>query len=140
MDIRIDDGLKDYTLNGAVTVRFNPTDSAFVKKLYSTFTALDEKQDAYKAEVQAAKNTAAIFDIAEKRDAEMREMIDGIFGMPVCEPLFGSMNVYAMAEGLPVWANLLLAIMDEVDTTFAAEQAKTTPRLDKYTAKYKNRK
>lgn len=139
MEIRIDTGLKEYDFNGAVKVWFNPTDSAFVKKLYSTFTALDEKQDEYKREIEAAQGNAKIFEIAEARDKEMRDMIDGIFGMPVCEPLFGSMNVYALADGFPVWANLLLAVMDEIDESFALEQKKMTPRLDKYTAKYKKK-
>ena len=32
--------------------------------------------------------------------------------------------------------NLMLAIMDEVDTTFAREQKATNPRIQKYTKKY----
>ena len=70
----------------------------------------------------------------------MRELIDSVFdGTPVCTLLFGSMNVYAMASGLPVWANLMLAIMDEVDTAFAREQKATNPRVQKYMAKYRKK-
>lgn len=139
MDINIGTGLKEYNLNGAVKVYFNPTDAGFVRKLYGTFTALDKKQDEYRREIEQAQGTAKIFEIADARDKEMREMIDGIFEIPVCQPLFGSMNVYAMADGLPVWANLLLAIMDEIDDSFAMEQKKMTPRIDKYTAKYQKK-
>ena len=46
------------------------------------------------------------------------------------------MNVYAMADGLPVWCNLMLAVMDEIDTSFAREQKRMNPRIAKYTAKY----
>ena len=46
------------------------------------------------------------------------------------------MNVYALSDGLPVWANLMLTIMDEIDTTFAREQKATNPRISKYTKKY----
>ena len=49
---------------------------------------------------------------------------------------FNTPNVYAMADGLPVWCNLLFAIMDEIDTSFAREQKATNPRIQKYTAKY----
>ena len=63
-------------------------------------------------------------------------MIDEALGQPVCGALFGGMNVYAMADGLPVWCNLMLALMDEVDTSFAREQKATNPRIRKYTAKY----
>ena len=81
-------------------------------------------------------NHREIFEIARLRDTEMRELIDGVFGRPVCAELFGDMNVYAMADGLPVWCNFLLAVMDEIDTTFAREQKLTNPRIQKYTAKY----
>ena len=79
------------------------------------------------------------FEIARRRDAEMRAMIDEAMGVPVCDALFGGMNVYAVADGLPVWCNLMLAIFDLIDTTFAAEQKKTNPRIAKYTAKYQRK-
>ena len=66
----------------------------------------------------------------------MRAMIDETLGASVCDALFGGMNVYAMADGLPVWCNLLLAVMDEIDTSFAKEQKRMNPRIAKYTAKY----
>lgn len=65
----------------------------------------------------------------------MREIIDGVFG-PISESVFGEMSVYAVAGGLPVWCNFLLAVIDEVDTTFAREKKATNPRIAKYTAKY----
>ena len=36
----------------------------------------------------------------------------------------------------PVWCNLMLAVMDEIDTTFSREQKATNPRIAKYTEKY----
>lgn len=134
--LNINTGVVEYCLNDKVTVSFNPTDSAFVEKLFDTFETLDKRQESYKAEIERISDKREIFAIARKRDVEMREMIDGVFGMPVCGSLFGSMNVYAMADGLPVWCNLMLAVMDEVDTTFAREQKATNPRIQKYTAKY----
>lgn len=136
-ELRFETGLVTYDLNGNAQVTFNPTDSAFVERLFNTFDALDKKQEAYKAEVEKVADKREIFDIARRWDAEMRAMIDETMGQPVCEALFGGMNVYAMADGLPVWANLLLAVMDEVDTTFAREQKTTNPRIQKYTAKYR---
>ena len=131
-------GLVTYDLNGKIELTFNPTDTAFVEKLFNTFDELDKKQEAYKAEVENAKKRE-IFDIARKRDEEMREMIDSALGVPVCEAVFGGMNVYALADGLPVWANLLLAIMDEIDTSFAREQKQSDVRIRKYSEKYKRK-
>jgi len=133
--IGFDDGLVQFDINGKCSVVFNPTDSAFVEKLYNAFDALDKKQESYKAEIERTADSREIFSVARKEDAEMRETIDGVFG-PVSGSLFGGMNVYALAGGLPVWANFMLAVMDEIDTTFSREQKLTNPRIAKYTAKY----
>lgn len=135
-DIRFDDGLVSYNLNGKIDVCFNPTDSNFVEQLYKAFEELDKKQESYKAEIEKIGNKKEIFDFARQRDAEMRRMIDALFDAPVCDAVFGEMNVYALSKGLPVWCNLMLAVMDEIDTTFTREQKATNPRLAKYTAKY----
>ena len=106
---------------------FNPTDSGFVEKLFNAFDTLDKKQETYKAEVEKTANKRDIFDTARKMDDEMREIINEVFHVDICSALFGEMNLYALADGLPVWANLMLAVMDEVDTTFSREQKATNP-------------
>ena len=138
-DIRFETGVVTYNINEAFEVAFNPTDSAFVKRLFDAFDYLDKKQDAYKEEVEKISDKKKIFEISEARDKEMREIVDGVFNAPVCDAVFGCMNVYAYANGLPVWCNLMLAVMDEIDTTFAREQKATNARIAKYTQKYKIR-
>lgn len=138
-DIRFETGLVDYDINGRATVRFNPTDSFFVERLFRTFDALDRKQEDYQAEIDRLSDNREVFEIARARDAEMRAMVDEALGAPVCDAVFGGMNVYAVADGLPVWCNPMLAIFDLIDTTFAAEQKKTNPRIAKYTAKYQRK-
>ena len=133
--LSFDTGLVTYDLNGKIGLTFNPTDSAFVERLFNTFDELDKKQDQYRAEVENV-DRREVFNIARKRDAEMREMIDGALGAPVCDAVFGGMNVYALANGLPVWANLLLAVMDEIDTSFSREQKMTNTRIRKYSDKW----
>lgn len=135
-ELVFDTGRVTFSVNGACEVSFNPTDSEFVKRLFDAFETLDKKQDAYKAEVEKMADKKQIFDIARQRDKEMREIIDSVFEAPVSDSLFGSMNVYALADGLPVWCNLMFAVMDEVDTTFAREQKATDARIKKYTEKY----
>lgn len=135
-ELKFETGVVEFDVNGKVKIAFNPTDSSFVEKLFNAFETLDKRQEAYKAEVERTANKREIFDTARNMDAEMREIIDSIFDHPVCDDLYGSMNVYALADGLPVWCNFMLAVMDEVDTTFAREQKATNPRIQKYTAKY----
>ena len=129
-ELNFDSGLVTYSLNGKCEVSFNPTDSNFVERLYSAFEDLD------KAQIEKMADKKEIFEFARERDAEMRGIIDGVFDAPVSEAVFGGMNVYAIANGLPVWCNLMMAVMDEIDTTFSREQKLTNPRISKYTAKY----
>ena len=135
-ELNFDTGLVSYTLNGKVEVVFNPTDAAFVERLFKTFDALDKADEERKAEAARTAGKREVFELARKRDAEMRSMIDGAMGQPVCGELFGDMNVYALADGLPVWCNLMFAIMDEIDTSLSREQKAANPRIQKYTAKY----
>lgn len=129
-------GVETYNLNGCCEVCFNPTDSSFVERLFNTFDTLDRKQEIYKEEIDRLADKREIFRIARERDSEMRSMIDECFGKPVCDTVFPGMNIYAMADGLPAWCNLMLAIMDEIDTSFAREQKAMNPRIAKYTKKY----
>lgn len=135
-ELNFDSGLVTYSLNGKCEVSFNPTDSNFVERLYAAFDELDKKQDGYKAQIEKMADKREIFDFARERDSEMRSIIDSVFDGPVSETVFGGMNVYAIANGLPVWCNLMMAVMDEIDTTFTREQKLTNPRISKYTAKY----
>ena len=129
MELKIDSGVKEYNLNDAVVVAFNPTDPAFASKLYKAFEILDGLQNATVPEEKA-------FEWFEERDAEMRDTLNGVFGKDVCNPLFGSMNVYALSGGMPLWANLLFAIIDEMDDSVKKEQKMSKERVDRYTKKY----
>ncbi len=138
-ELNFETGLVSYSLNEKCEVAFNPTDSNFVERLYSAFEDLDKKQEGYRSQIEKMADKKQIFEFARERDAEMREIIDGVFEAPVSDAVFGGMNVYAMAGGLPVWSNLMLAVMDEIDTAFSREQKATNPRISKYTAKYQKK-
>lgn len=59
-----DTGMKEFEINDAVTVSFNPTDPETIKKIFDVFDSLDAKQAAYKAEIARCGETKEIFDIA----------------------------------------------------------------------------
>ena len=111
-ELSIGTGVVTYSLNGACEVSFNPTDSVFIEKLFNAFDTLDKRQESYKDEVSKNADKRELFVIARKMDGEMREIINDVFDVDVCSALFGDMNVYALSDGLPVWANLMLTIMD----------------------------
>ena len=131
------DGLEEYRLNDRVTVRFNPTDVGFLEKLSHTFEQLDSLQDEVRKSRDSITDDREVFPIARELDAKMRGVINELFGDDVCTPLFGSVNLFASSGGLPLWANLLLAIIDEVQTVMQGELDAREKRIAKYVEKYK---
>ena len=135
-NLSFSDGLEEYTLNDRVTVRFNPTDASFLERLSELFSRLDALQEEVST-LQDSTPEEEVFPLAKSLDARMRDLLDGFFGTTVCEPLFGSMNLFASAGGLPVWANLLLALTEEVESAMQGELSAREARIAKYTEKYK---
>lgn len=135
--LSFDTGVVEYDLNGAAKVRFNPTDSAFVERLYRAFDELDGKQGEFQQHIaDIGDDGGKLFAYANERDAEMRSIIDSLLGEGTADALFPDMNCYAIADGLPVWINLMFAICDEIDAAFSAEQKRSDPRVRKYSKKY----
>ncbi len=135
-ELKLDLGVEEYELCGRVTVAFNPTDLGFLEKLtaaYERMEALQERVNRAREELTEEKD---IFPLAKEIDAEMRAVIDGLFGKEVCAPLFGDMNLYASSGGFPVWANLLLAVTEECEGAMRRELQKRDERIAKYTEKY----
>ena len=136
--LNIGNGLKEYDLNGVVKIRFNPTDVHFIEKIFEVFDKLDERQNEYSKRLQSNEEPKKLFEIAREMDAETREIIDVALGEKVCDPLFGNISIYAGdGDGLPLWANLLLTIISEMDDSFTREKKATNPRIQRYVAKFK---
>lgn len=133
-ELIFDTGLKTYKVNGGQEISFNPADVSFVKRLYNAFNELSEGQDGVIAPDET--DGKKMFELAEQKDRAMREKIDAIFGEPICDKVFGSMSVYALAGGLPLWCNFLLAVIDEIDAAVSEEQRAANPKIEKYMAKY----
>lgn len=136
-EIRINDGLQTFSLNGKCEITYNPTDVFFLERIYAVFEELDAKQDEYRKQREALKSPAEVFAYARQQDKQMREVLNELLGIDVCTPLFGYTNIYAMdGDGLPLWAAVLFAIFDTMDASIINEQKKTNPRIEKYTKKY----
>lgn len=144
MAITVSTGMKEFPITNdkgdvVAVVVFNPTDPAFAERLYMAFAILDDQDQRYHekmAELGGKEDPAKIFEIAREMDNEMRRKLDEALGTEVCGPAFGNVSVYAWANGLPIWANLLLSIMDEMDSAIVSERKAADPRIKKYTAKF----
>lgn len=121
-------GLVEYDINGKATARFNPTDESFVQRLYDTFNTLDGLQQMFANDKD--------FSRFAELDKDMRASIDGLLGDGVADALFDDMNCYALAGGLPVWANLVLALLDEVSDAYEREFGQSDARMKAHEKKY----
>ncbi len=134
--LNFDTGIVDYEVNGVTHIRFNPTDVAFTERLYNAFMALDERQDEFEKRVrEIGEDKDKMFAYAKERDADMRVIIDDLFGDGVADALFPNMNCYALADGMPIWINFLFAVAVEIRDSFTEEQRKADPRLRKFSDK-----
>lgn len=134
--LNFDTGLVEYDINGKVRLSFNPTDAALMSRMYEAFSALDKLQGEFERTDREAKD---LIEFVIKMDAEMRGILDGLFGVEVSEPLFGEMNVFAYAGGAPVWANFMLALMDEMADSVKRESEASNTKLAAYMKKYRRK-
>ena len=136
-NLTFDTGVREYDLGGKVTVCFNPTDVGFIQKLSDSFSYLDLIQEEVKLRKEEVTDEKDVYKLAKSLDGKMRDIINALFGQDVCTPLFGEMNLFASAGGLPVWANLMLAIAEEVEASMQGELKQREERIKKYTEKYR---
>lgn len=138
-ELNFDTGLVTYKVNGQCEISFNPADVAFVRRLFNTFDNLSKQQDAIEGEDKDIDGVK-LFELVEQREEKMRADIDSVFGDAVCDKLFGKVSVFALAGGLPLWCNFLMAVIDKIDAAIEEEQKQASPRVAKYMAKYEKYK
>jgi len=138
-NLNFSDGLEEYSLNDRVTVRFNPTDLGFLERVAAAFEKLDAIQEEVRASRETITDEREVFPLARDLDAKMRAILNELFDAEICEPLFGSMNLFASSAGLPVWANLMLAISEEVQNSMQDELQQREARIAKYVKKYQTK-
>ena len=69
--LQFSDGLEEYSLNGRVTVRFNPTDASFLERLAELFSLLlaltEEVESAMQGELSAREARIAKYTAKYKK-------------------------------------------------------------------------
>lgn len=133
MDIQINTGAREFNLGGKVSVWFNPTDTTFLERMRDVFLQMQSKQEDIARRIADAED---VYEESRKIDAEMRDALKNIFGVDVVTPLIGDMNVYALADGLPIWAQILISTMDVIQKTVEEERNKSVQKIKEYTEKY----
>lgn len=139
INLTFDSGVRDLELSDgkdrSVVVRFNPYDVMFIANIMDTAEKLDAVQQ--KLTAFNGETWREIYEACVEADKEMRDILDGVFNVPICEALFSGQSVHAIGNGFPAWANLLVAVLDHMDAGLDAEKAKAQNRIKKYSGKYK---
>lgn len=134
-ELNINLGVEEYVINGKTKIYLNPTDPAFVGKMYARFTELEAQDKEWRGKMASLEN-AAVLQAWEEGDAIFRGAVDDLLGDGTCASICGSISVLALSDGLPLWMNIMLAIIDMMDSAVAREQKATNPKLQKYLSKY----
>ena len=104
MELNFANGVQSYTVNGVEdALRLNPTDAEMLQKIYLAMKDLEGKQKERAKVGKRSEDIEETFSLLHALDQEMRGVLDILFGIGVCEKIFGEMSLYASADGLPVW-------------------------------------
>lgn len=138
-------GVQSFGVNGGRgKVYFNPTDVSFAQGVYTLMVDLSEKLEADKG--KDFPDAMAMFAHQTEQDAYIKQRIDGLFGSGVADQLFcwvdeegnvHSVSPTALADGLPLWLNFLLAVFDTIPDATSKQAKAMDARVDKYLSKYK---
>lgn len=133
-DLSYGAGKRAYTLNGGETIHFDPCDSEFANKVVVAIRNCHNIQNNFHKEPFADldEQLACI----QKMNADIRAEIDKAFGEPVCDKACYGSSPIAISDGLPVWMNFLMAVIDEVDANMPEGEKRTRVRIQQYMDKY----
>lgn len=126
-------GKRPYTVNDGAVIYFDPSDAQFAGRIIKAF------QNCSKIQNNGTSQPADIDELVaatEKMVLNIKTEIDGAFGDQVCDKVFGGSSPIAIADGLPVWTNFLMAVIDEIDRNTPDDQARTKARVQQYMTHY----
>ena len=134
--MEIKTGVQEYNLAGKVTVRFNPTDMQFADRMRVTLDNCIAREEAYQNEIKDSDDIVAMFSKAHEADEDIAKYLNALFGVDVVSPLCEDVSVRAWADGMPIWANVLMAVMEVMDASQEEAVKASQKRIEKYTKKY----
>jgi hypothetical protein len=139
-----DSGIKEFSINNDETkiIRFNPGDPnqfKTIKEIYVQVEALRDKFTLSESDLsipesneEAIKKLEENIELVDEADRAVREIIDTAFKQPICDTVFGTQNIWAVAGGKHIWENFI----DALAQMCSAEMEKKTADIEQHTAKY----
>lgn len=130
-------GKREYTLPGGAVIYFDPCDSEFANKVVVAFRNCNKVQNSFPEKLFTDLDEQLAF--IQKMNADIREEIDRAFGEPVCDKACCGSSPISIADGLPVWMNFLMAVIDEIDANMPEGEKRSRARVQQYMNKYETK-
>ena len=140
LNINIDDGFKEFTINNDSNkiIRFNPADFGIVERINKACKEIEKVQSTAEEfelnpdgspieQIETAANAVA------KVSNTIKEQIDYIFDSSVSAIVFGNQSPLSMVKGKPFYERFLDAVKPEIEKCVKAEQLASQKRIEKYT-------
>ena len=139
--ITFETGLKTFDVNGKCEVTFNPYSAAFIQRMEEAAKRAMEIHENLDESMKKRENERP-YELYRNADNEIRDIIDSLFYDGFCDACAPKEDVFMVdiADGLPVWTNLIYAMMDMMDDRLSAEKDLSKNRIRKYSEKYGNKK
>jgi|GEM_PF-674698 len=143
--LNLDIGLKTFDINGDPerAISFPPSDSVFISRLYDGFEKIEDYHQTLQKELTEAEGTPEVLDIGREADNAIKAILNGMFSDyndNASDIVFGKLSSVGVAGGVPLWAGLIIAVLEECDGYAVKQSTITNPRLKKLLAKYKKKK
>lgn len=127
-------GKREYTLPSGAIIHFDPCDSEFANKIIVAVRNCNNIQNSFPKE--PFTDLDAQLSFIQKMNGDIREEIDKAFGEPVCEKACCGSSPISLSDGLPVWMNFLMAVIDEIDANMPEGEKRSRARVQQYMEKY----
>lgn len=139
-EISFSTGVIEVPVNGARTIKFNPSDMGFVEKLYGLVAKIDDIEKRGHEKRAKTDDPVKMFEYYRAEDKQMRQIVDAEFGDGFCNAVFPGVRLAAISDGLMVIENFIFAVIDLMDKDITENMAKRQGRISKYTEKYQKHK
>ena len=127
-------GKREYTLPGGGVIWFDPCDSEFANRVIMAVRNCQEIQKRF------PKNGFADLDeqlaCIQNINDDIRKEIDNAFGDQVADKACCGSSPTSISDGLPVWMNFLMAVIDEIDANMPEGEKRSRARVQQYVDKY----
>lgn len=137
--LKLETGIETFDLNGKCEVSFNPSDMDFLNRVFQAFTELEKINTDTQAKISGVEGFEEIHALATEGDKAMRPIIDGVFGVPVCDAVFETNVTARTKDGIPIWAAFLMQIIDVCDANIDGMDARASKKVKAYTDKYRKK-